>query len=162
MVDPDTLLASFVQSADAPTGDWWLDVPVGYVLEEQAGIVTDGTDHVDAVCLVSRDPDPPERYRFNRSGVEFVDESKRPSGRRGFRNVAARTVFDGETAVLVVASPGPPDMTGIGRLVAYRELIRDNWNVDVAGLVLLARGSDRVVERACKRLGVDVVRPDVG
>jgi hypothetical protein len=151
----DALLRAFIESDASPTGKWFVDVPVGLSVGDDEYAV------LDAVCLTSRPQELPEVYPEH-TGVTYVDPAEDTSlgVRKADRFAALRETehFAGETAVLVAAEPDASSVGTVGDLLAYRELLRADWDWDVEELLLLSDEDSDHVNHVCRELGVRAVR----
>src|SRR6056297_1217790 len=132
----DDILKRYIQSETAPKGDWRLNVPVGFSLEDNAQVTMGATKEIDALCITSRSSDPPKEYVFQHSGAELVN-SDRLTQPRHYRNMWENNEFDGETMSIIEVKSNAPTLKGLGQLVGYRELLGGDWNIEIGSLVLV-------------------------
>lgn len=150
------LLRAFIASDASPDGKWWVDVPVGLSIGAEGDHAT-----VDAVCLTSREPELPETYPEH-TGVAYVahhgDEALGVTKADAFGTLRENELFTDETAVLVAARPGVSSVGAVGELLAYRELLRADWDWTVEELLLVTDEDDSLVNHVCRELSVRAIR----
>lgn len=168
------LLEAFIRSDVSPDGKWWVDVPVGVSVgdkgedkdEDEGGGGGGGDgrgDHavLDAVCLTSREAELPEVYP-DHTGVAYAthrgDEAAGVTKADSFRALRERDVFTDERAVLVAVEPGASAVGTVGDLLAYRELLRVDWDWTVEELLLVSDEDSGHVNYVCSQLGVRAIR----
>jgi len=152
----DALLEAFVRSDASPDGKWWVDVPVGLSVGRPEGHAV-----LDAVCLVDRDRELPEVYS-DHTGVPYVahegDEAVGVTRADKFRALRETDTFAGESAVLVAVEPDASSVGTVGDLLAYRELVRADWDWTVEGLLLVSDEDNEHVNHVCRELDVRAIR----
>lgn len=150
------LLRGFIDSDAAPRGKWWVDVPAGLSVGDEETVAT-----VDAVCLTSREQEPPEVYTEH-TGTKYVapreDSDVGVTKTDRFRTLREQETFADETAVLVAVEPGHSSVGTVGELVAYRELLDADWDWTVEELVLVSDDDSDHVSHVCHELGIRAVR----
>lgn len=149
------LVRAFVESDASPDGKWWADVPAGLSVGEEG-------DHavVHAVCLTDREQELPEVYTAH-AGTEYVNPEGQPQVSKAdlFRTLREKDTFAEETVTLVAADPGAARVGTVGDLLAWRELLREDWpDWTVDGLVYVSDEDRAHVTRAASGLDVRVVR----
>lgn len=155
MVSHAQVLQMYIESETSPSGEWWLEVPVGFDYEDDATITMGAMKAIDAVCFTSREDQPPQKYQFESTGLKFThgDRLIQP---RHYRKMWGNREFADESAAIIEVKSGKPTIEGIGQLVAYSELIREDWSVEVEKLVLIGTRPDPLVERVCDNLGIEI------
>lgn len=150
------LLRAFIESDASPDGKWWIDVPVG--LSVGAG---DTDAIVDAICLTSREQELPEVYPEH-TDVSYVaherDAAVGVTKADAFRTLREHELFADETAVLVAVEPGASSVGTVGELLAYRELLRADWNWTVEEILLVSDVDSDHVNHVCRKLSVRAIR----
>lgn len=156
MNDQRALLEAYIRSDASPDGKWWLDVPVGLSIGSEG-------DHAvaDAVCLISRDQEIPEEYP-DHAGTSYVfpgeDSAAGVTKADRFRTLRENDVFGDETVTIVGVEPGASSVGTVGELLAYRELLRADWDWTVEELLLLSDTDSNHVNYVCRKLDVRAVR----
>lgn len=150
----DEVLRQFIQSNKSPEGEWWLNLPIGFNAENEGEILVGGTKEIDAVSITSRANSEPDLYQY---GQGSIINSDRIFSQSDYRSMWEQGEFSGEHATLVEVKSGAPTWKGVGQLMGYSELIKDNWDMSVSGLYLVAPKEDTVIERACLKLGINVI-----
>jgi hypothetical protein len=152
----DALLDAFIRSDASPDGKWWVDVPVGLSVGDEDEYAT-----VDAVCLTSREQEPPESYT-DHHGTKYVvhEQDERVGVNRvdAFRALREQDTFAEETAVLVAVEAGASSVGTVGNLLAYQELLEADWDWDVAERILVSDTDSDHVNHVCSELPVRAVR----
>jgi len=152
----DALLEAFVRSDASPDGKWWIDVPAGL----SVGPVGEHAV-LDAVCLIDRDGELPEVYP-DHTGVTYVahggDEAVGVTKADKFRALRETDTFADESAVLVAVEPDASSAGTVGDLLAYRELVRADWDWTVEELLLVSDEDSEHVNHVCRELGVRAIR----
>lgn len=150
------LLRAFITSDASPDGKWWMDVPVGLSMGADGDYAT-----VDAVCLTSRDQEPPEVYPEH-TGVSYVahegDEDIGVTKADTFQALREQETFTDETAVLVAVETGASSVGTVGDLLAYRELLNADWDWTVEELLLVSDEDSDHVNHVCRELSVRAMR----
>lgn len=152
----DALLEAFVRSDASPDGKWWVDVPVGL------SVGTEGEHAVlDAVCLTAREEELPEVYPDHTGVTYAVHEEDKAVGvtkADTFRALRETDTFADESAVLVAVEPDASSVGTVGDLLAYRELVRADWDWTVEELLLVSDEDSEHVNHVCSELGVRAIR----
>lgn len=150
------LLRAFITSAASPAGKWWIDMPVGLSVGTADEYAT-----VAAVCLTSREQELPEEYPEH-TGVSYVvhegDAAAGVTKADMFQALRDSELFANETAVLVAVEPGASSVGTVGELLAYRELLRADWNWTVEELLLVSDEDSDHVNHVCRELAVRAMR----
>jgi hypothetical protein len=161
MGDHADLVRGFIRSDASPDGKWWTEVPVGFSLEEDSRLSSGQLKYVDAVCLTSRPPEPPEVYPENDSFTKWVDPGGTGETKTElFRRLRDSGSFAGEHVQVVECKTGPSSFTGLGQLTAYEELVERDYGWDVQTKVLVSAERDPIVGSVSQAQDIRVVHVD--
>jgi hypothetical protein len=157
----DDLLRSYIKHETSPDGKWWVDVPVGLKLEQEGDASPEQIKEADAVCLTSRPHEFPEVWPENNSRREFVNPEVPEAGvtkRELFRRVREKGYFNGETASILEVKPSKSSFKALGQLIAYRELLEEDYGWEIDEAILLSAERDKIVDEVAQREGIRLVQ----
>ncbi len=153
----DKLVEAFIRSNSSPDGKWWIEVPVGFTVQESH---TTSLKNIDAICLTSHSQQIPESYPDYQGTQEFVNPDIPESGvtrAELFRRLRDSGYFTNETVSIVEAKTGESSFKAIGQLEAYKTLLEEDYGWTVDEQILLSNQRDPVIDHACSSLGIRVV-----
>jgi len=156
----EDLVKSFIKSDNSPDGKWFVEVPAGLSIQENAD-TTPAVKHVDAVCITSKRfalpesyPEGPEYY-FNVQAAE-----PHISKAEIFRRIRDSQHLSNETVSIVEAKTGRSSFKAIGQLEAYKYLIEEDYGWDVEEQILLSKDRDEIIDSVCSEKDYRVVNVD--
>lgn len=150
------LLRAFIESDASPSGKWWIDVPVGLSIAEK-----DTYESVDAICMTSRSQELPEEYPEHTGVAYVVHEGDTDAGVTkvdSFQSVRDSDIFSEETVTIVSVESGKSHLSTVGKLLAYRTLLQNDWDWEIDNMILVSDFDDSIVNFVCAKLGIRAVR----
>lgn len=154
-----SLVEAYIRSEKSPDGKWWVEVPVGFSVQEQK-TQSPALKNIDAVCLTSRPQHLPESYPDYDGSVEYTNKDIPESGvsrAELFRRLRESGYFEDETVTIVEAKTGASSFKAIGQVQAYKQLLEEDYGWSVEDQILLSNQRDPVIDHAATSLGIRVV-----
>jgi hypothetical protein len=153
----NALVEAFIRSDASPSGKWFVEVPVGLSIQEEAES-TPNVKHVDAVCITSKSSALPESYPDGPDFYLSVQEAEpNISKAEIFRRIRDSQHLSNETVSIVEVKTGESSFKSIGQLEGYKSLIEQDYGWSVEEQILLSGERDAIIDRVCTQKGYRVV-----